>query len=329
MQDTTQQQQGAPAKLVPGTQEYDAAMIAKFENRGVLANANADDKLTQELTGQQPKQRPDNVPEKFWDAEKGEVRVDALAKSYDELQKLQSKGTQQSQPANTPAQTPAVDPAVAAHATKKTELQTAYDAVMAKADATADEIRAAHKALKDHGEPPKPAQPAGDPLAGTGLNMAEFTQEFVADGKLSDASYEKLTKAGIPQEMVNAYIEGQKAQAELQRQSSFKVTGGEENYNKMLEWAKASLSNGEKIAFNDAVAASAEARNLAITGLFQKYTAANGSDPQLLGGTVSAPAAAGYGSVAEMKSDMRDPRYRTDAAYRQQVERKVAATTAF
>lgn len=327
MQDTTQQQQGAPAsKPVPGTPEYDAAMIAKFENRGVKAHGNADGPNNTDTSGataaaNAPKpERPAHVPEKFWDAEKGEVRTEALLKSYGELEK--------GKPATTPA-APAVDPAVKAHADKKTELQTAYDAVMAKADATADEIRAAHKALKDHGEPPKPAQPAGDPLAGTGLNMADFNAEFAADGKLSDASYEKLSKAGIPQEMVNAYIAGQKAIAEEQRQSSFKVTGGEENYNKMLDWAKANLSNGEKVAFNEAVATSAEARNLAITGLFQKFTAANGSEPSLLGGNSGASAPTGYASTAEMKADMRDPRYRNDAAFRKQVERKVAATTAF
>lgn len=34
-----------------------------------------------------PPERPDYIPEKFWDAEKGEVRVDGLAKSYAELEK--------------------------------------------------------------------------------------------------------------------------------------------------------------------------------------------------------------------------------------------------
>lgn len=36
-------------------------------------------------------ERPEHIPEKFWDAEKGEVRVDDLAKSYAELEKGKSK----------------------------------------------------------------------------------------------------------------------------------------------------------------------------------------------------------------------------------------------
>lgn len=35
-------------------------------------------------------QRPEHVPEKFWDAEKGTVKVDELAKGYGELEKKQS-----------------------------------------------------------------------------------------------------------------------------------------------------------------------------------------------------------------------------------------------
>lgn len=38
-----------------------------------------------------PPVRPDNIPEKFWDVEKGELRTDALLKSYGELEKARQK----------------------------------------------------------------------------------------------------------------------------------------------------------------------------------------------------------------------------------------------
>ncbi len=37
--------------------------------------------------GNEPPQRPDYVPEKFWDAETGQVRVEGLLKSYQEMEK--------------------------------------------------------------------------------------------------------------------------------------------------------------------------------------------------------------------------------------------------
>jgi hypothetical protein len=75
-----------------GTPEYDAAMAAKYR----AAKSNEDNPLAAEV-GQKPAeavekpQRPDNVPEKFWDAEKGAVNTEALLKSYTELEK---KGTE-------------------------------------------------------------------------------------------------------------------------------------------------------------------------------------------------------------------------------------------
>jgi hypothetical protein len=57
---------------VPGTPEYDAAMLAvKAEARGEQTEA---------------AQRPDNIPEKFWDAEKGQLNTEALLNSYKELE---------------------------------------------------------------------------------------------------------------------------------------------------------------------------------------------------------------------------------------------------
>lgn len=65
-----------------------------------------------------PKARPDNVPEKFWNAETGEVRVDELLKSQLELERKLSSGNKpndQQPPPKTPAgegtQTTAVEAA--------------------------------------------------------------------------------------------------------------------------------------------------------------------------------------------------------------------------
>jgi len=46
--------------------------------------------------GEKP-QRPEHIPEKFWDAEKGEVNVDAMAKSYAELEKSKAKPAEKSE----------------------------------------------------------------------------------------------------------------------------------------------------------------------------------------------------------------------------------------
>lgn len=57
--------------------------------------------------------RPDNVPEKFWDAEKGAIKTDEVLRSYTELErKIGGQKAPEATP-ETPAQTPPADEKVA------------------------------------------------------------------------------------------------------------------------------------------------------------------------------------------------------------------------
>lgn len=59
--------------------------------RGEVVNG-GDGGTTVEAKGEPAKaERPAHVPEKFWDAEKGETNVEALLKSYAELEKMRGK----------------------------------------------------------------------------------------------------------------------------------------------------------------------------------------------------------------------------------------------
>src|ERR1700720_209995 len=67
----------------PGTEEYNAMMAARYR----------------EMSGRSdPPARPEHVPEKFWNADKGEVNVDALLKSYGELEKTRQPPTTETKP---------------------------------------------------------------------------------------------------------------------------------------------------------------------------------------------------------------------------------------
>lgn len=77
-----------PAAPEPGTPEHDAAMAAAAAKGGVTINGQpaGDGKTAAEGEGDKP-QRPEHIPEKFWNAEKGEADYEAMAKSYAELEK--------------------------------------------------------------------------------------------------------------------------------------------------------------------------------------------------------------------------------------------------
>lgn len=253
---------------VPGSSEYDAAMIAKF------------DKHTGQGGEPSTPQKPDDIPEKFWDADKGVVRTEELLKSYKELEKNR---TQQ-------------------HMEKPVE---AVDA-------------------------PKDSLKLSEAEAAVGVvDMAKFNTEFMEKGELSTETYESLAKSGIPKEMVDGYIEGQKALAAERDNAGFNLVGGKEAFDKIASWAKQSLPVSDREAFNKAVAGSDAEMKMAMMGLKAQYEASNGKEPSLAGGNAAPSGSSGYESTAQMTADMRDPRYKTDTAYRQKVANKLSNTTAF
>lgn len=163
-------------------------------------------------------------------------------------------------------------------------------------------------------------------LEKAGLNFEEFSQEFQENGELSEESYEKLQKAGLPKEIVDTYIEGMKALAQQQFQEIYSITGGEEGYKAMIEWAASNLSENEKEAFNRAVMGDLTQAKFAVEALHVRYTKSNGEPPKGLvqGQPPSTRDSVGvYRSLEEMKRDMADPRYHSDPAFRADVHKKL------
>ncbi|SMG43245.1 capsid assembly protein [Paraburkholderia susongensis] len=167
-------------------------------------------------------------------------------------------------------------------------------------------------------------------LESKGLKLDEFSTEFQKSGALSEDSYKKLEDAGIPKPMVDAYIAGQQALAAQVQAQGFEAAGGKEQFEQMVKWAATGLTPGEIAAYDAAVTSgTVDQMKLAVTGLRARYEAANGREPGLLGGKPGSSNAPGYASRAEMTTDMKDPRYSKDPAFRAKVEAKLAATTAF
>ena len=167
---------------------------------------------------------------------------------------------------------------------------------------------------------------AKEALSAKGLNFDEFSNEFAEKGELSEESFKKLEEAGIPKSFVDAYIEGQKALANQLRNDVFTSVGGEKQYQTMLEWAKTAYTPAEVEAFNKATLGSREEVMLAVSSLKSRFEAAYGRPPSLMGGAQQGGGAQGFSSTAEMTAAMRDPRYRSDPAYRAQVAAKLAVS---
>lgn len=156
------------------------------------------------------------------------------------------------------------------------------------------------------------------------------TSEFMESGELSDKTFETLEKAGLPRDIVEAYMAGQGALVATQVAQVKETIGGEGNYEAMAEWAAENLAEEELSAYNEVVEnGTVEQARMAVRGLFAQFRSAGGKAPTLIQGSTTGSGVKPFGSAAQVTEAMRDPRYKNDPAYRQTVEQRLAVTTAF
>ena len=165
-----------------------------------------------------------------------------------------------------------------------------------------------------------------DLLESKGLEFNKFQEEYDAEGGISEQSLAELEEAGFPRSLVDSWVKGQEALVADYESAVYNVAGGQESYSELINWAGDNLNESEAAAFDRAVGSrDLDMVKLAVAGLQTRYQAAEGSTPNLLQGDASQNSAGGaFNSVAEMSSAMRDPRYTTDAGYRQQVAEKLS-----
>ncbi len=180
--------------------------------------------------------------------------------------------------------------------------------------------------LSEPNEEAPEAEEAKEAVENAGLDFDALSDEYYAQGSLSDEAYETLAKAGIPEDIVNQYISATEQAKDASRNEVMNSVGGEEEYNSMLDWASENLSDAEIDSFNNAVSSEDfDTINLAVKGLSAMRGNSTGMEPKRnLSGSVGSDAGGVYNSVAEMMTDMNDPRYAKDPAFRSKVENKLS-----
>lgn len=275
---STGEQAPGGSEATPGLTPEEQASVEKGQ-QGFSAPGNP---LAKPAEGPQ---RPDGVPEKFWNAETGQINTEALIKSYTELER--TRGQQQEQPA-APAET-------------ETPAPVAPDGKIEKPEA--------------------PETPAPNPLTDA---IEAARQEYASASEVSEDTVKKLEEAGIPKEIFDLYLAGVKAQEAATAAATYEVVGGQEQYEAMARWAAEKLSDAELDAFNSALD-NAALRENAVRGLYARYTEATPSEGNMIAPNGGAPVEGGdvYQSRDQLIADQKSERYASDAAFRQQVQDKL------
>lgn len=117
------------------------------------------------------------------------------------------------------------------------------------------------------------------------------------------------------------------ATASAIRTSVLEQAGGEAEYQRLSTWAVNNLPPERTEAYNAALASGDQAAIInSLKGLQYDYMMQNGYEPKLTGGRAPANEVRGFSSRYQVTEAMADPRYEKDAGYRQEVERRIAAS---
>jgi hypothetical protein len=144
--------------------------------------------------------------------------------------------------------------------------------------------------------------------------------------KLKELPSEKLIEAYLELQKNNTLAAGQPL-SDSEAQDIVKSVGGQDAYNETLAWASENLKPEEVAAYDNVVnSGNKDAIFFAVQALNQRYKDAVGFEGKTLSGKSVKNSVKGFRSQAELARAISDPRYRTDPAYRLDIEQKLAAS---
>ena len=171
-----------------------------------------------------------------------------------------------------------------------------------------------------------------------GIDPFKMNEYFVENnGTLTDEMYTDLNKAGFNKAMVDSYLEGVRNQVGFETTQTksapmlsdtevaevHSIAGGKQGYEQLMAWAGDNISDADAKNFDEVVETGNKAAvTFAVKALFGQYEDAVGRDSNLVTG--KATPADVYRNMAQVVSDMNDPRYDRDEAFRDDVQEKLA-----
>lgn len=161
-----------------------------------------------------------------------------------------------------------------------------------------------------------------------GLDSESLERSIRDTGNIDEAAYEALKKVGLDEDIVRSYVDNLNYRIQAEKDKAFDYAGGEDSFQEMSQWAVDNLSNEEITGINR-VLDSPDWR-MAVDTLRSKMgdvKAPAVNEPQQLRGETVTGNMSGYRSKSEMKTDMSNPLYESDPAFRQDVMRKVQSAT--
>lgn len=175
---------------------------------------------------------------------------------------------------------------------------------------------------------------SSEDVSETAQLLKDASAEWFNNSKQLNADTLQKLKELPSEKLIEAYLEIQKNVAPVQQNLSdrdadsiIKSVGGDDVYKQTLAWAAENLKPEEVAAYDNVVnSGNKDAIFFAVQALNQRYKDAVGFEGQSISGKAVKQTVKGFRSQAELATAISDPRYRTDPAYRLDIEAKLAAS---
>ena len=179
--------------------------------------------------------------------------------------------------------------------------------------------------MSDKGDEEKdPEEPSKDSEETPKITTETFTkyeQAFLEKGQLEEEHYKELEGLGFSKDMVDAYIEGQKARGQLYASQIYSVVGSEEAYNELVAWGRENLSDVAKKDFDEKI----KSNNIELAKLaIETLQAQRGLPPRRVEGTAGADTGGlkPFSDKGDWMKAVRNPMYGKDRRYTELVDKR-------
>lgn len=215
------------------------------------------------------------------------------------------------------------------------ELEAQHDQMLAGKYKNAEELESAYlelqKKLGADGEEPEEQVEEEEQSEETDSDLFDRLWEGELNDQFSDELLDELSNAD-PTDLAQMHLDYRRQMEANAPQPMTEETatqlkgmvGGDQEYTNLLGWAKENFSEQEIDMYDSIMdSGNTEAAFFAIQALALRYSDSVGTEGELIQGRAATDSTQGFRSQAELVNAMNDPRYERDAAYRNDIMRKL------
>ena len=158
------------------------------------------------------------------------------------------------------------------------------------------------------------------------FNVKKFEAEYANTGRLSEESYNELSKLGFSKRDVDIYVNGQKEIARNFTNTLYEKVGGEQAYAELVQWSATNLDKATIERYNEAVSSNDRDAILSLVeyARFKKEgtTATNTKPNRISGDSSDVPAFAPFKDKTEWQRATSNKNYGKDIKYTNMVDNR-------